>query len=1157
MNTSKPWKTGCSLAGAILLGTLATLPARGQNYPTLIEAQSPVDYWRLNETNHSPAINTISNLGSTGAAGTGYVLSGALTGEPGIVGHSVRVFNLSQDVGQETNMVDIPNLPELNPEPPFTIEYWMKPNLPFEPNDSTNAQGNLIPDTTGLCVLSSLSPNPEQDSRSGYLFYALPGSLTFRIGGEGGYAATAAANVALSNANWTHVVGEFDGTNASIYINGVLAGTGAVNNSFHINQWAPTRLGGIELDGSEYLFLDNYVFLFSGYRGFDGWIDEFAVYNSILSSNAIAAHYRTATNNPSAYDALILASSPAGYWNMDEPAFTPPNPSTYPFAADLGSLGENGTNMYGALADQPGVPGLSADSGSVLYSGEVGSLMLDTNEMTPSFTGTGEEITLAAWIRPTTLGIGYAGDIIAQGYDDVLSENYLRIADSFDWEGSGTPDVTYYDVGSVDDAFDGGPYFSAIFPVPPGDIGNWVFLVGTYDGANWNLYRNGALVAQTADGGIGPNFVQAAWSVVSRSDPDPYFGFFFPGSISEAAIFTNALDTNMILDLYNSVHRLPVITQAPQAPSPAYLGSSATFSVWADGPGTLSYQWTSNNVPLTGQTGTNLTINGLTADANATYAVIVTDPYGAVTSSVALMVTPTLPPATLVPSEETRWIGSPLSFAPASLPNQQLSYQWQMNGNAIPGANQATYTAPSAVSSAGTYTLVISNSFGVATSTPAMLSVLTPPAGYATTIVGDNPLSYFRLDETNGTTAYDYAGGNNGTYNGNYQLGQPGALSYDPDFAVTFSGATNCYLGGIGPTAINSHGTTAEFSIEAWANGAAGQVDGSAVIVKGTGNNGARFTTEQFAIGVQSGFYRFYVNDNLGGTAAAIATSGPDGKWHHLVGVCDSAGPGLTFYIDGVAAATSDLSQLNGGGILSSTDPVSIGAERSGVLPDYDLDYAGTIDEVAIYAYALTPSQVQAHYAATFGPDTAPFITVEPVSVTNYVNLPVTLTAIGAGTIPLSYQWNKVGSGPIAGATSNSFTIPNLAFADAGQYTVGLTNAIGGILSTTVTVTVLAPPTNPPAIAGLVMHLTFDGNLLDATGRGNNATNEASGGATLITNNYVPGQIGEAFTYQTTVTGSSAKRKLCQSRRAARFAIWHQQFHRQHVGAIAGQLCRE
>ncbi len=77
-----------------MIGTLATLPAHAQTYPTLVEAQSPLDYWRFSETNHSPAINVVSNQGSTGAAATGYVLNGALSGQPGIVGNSVRLFNV-------------------------------------------------------------------------------------------------------------------------------------------------------------------------------------------------------------------------------------------------------------------------------------------------------------------------------------------------------------------------------------------------------------------------------------------------------------------------------------------------------------------------------------------------------------------------------------------------------------------------------------------------------------------------------------------------------------------------------------------------------------------------------------------------------------------------------------------------------------------------------------------------------------------------------------------------------------------------------------------------------------------------------------------------------------------------------------------------------
>jgi hypothetical protein len=527
-----------------------------------------------------------------------------------------------------------------------------------------------------------------------------------------------------------------------------------------------------------------------------------------------------------------------------------------------------------------------------------------------------------------------------------------------------------------------------------------------------------------------------------------------------------------------------------------------------------------NGNALAGQTGTNLTLTGLTGASSGTYSVIVTNTYGAVTSSVVLVVTPTLPPANLVPVEETRWLGFPLDFAPATLPNQQLSFQWYHDGSPITGANQSSYTAASASNSVGSYTLVISNTFGTSTSSVATLNVLTPPAGYASAILSNKPLAYFRLDETSGTIAYDYAGGNNGNYYGSgLKFGQPGYSLIDTDYAVYFPGFTNNYVGDIGATAIDFSGINAEFSIEAWANGGSSQISGAAVVAKGQGNNGGT-ANEQFALSVVSGAYTFFVRDPTADhtISQAVARTGPDGAWHHLVGVCDASGGTIYLYIDGAVAGTAGFPAA---GVNPSTAAVSIGAEKSGVLPPYDWPYDGTIDEVAIYNYALTPAEVEAHYAISYGSDLKPFITVQPVSATNYVNLPVTVEVAAAGTVPVMYQWNKVGSGPISGATDNYFTIANLALSDAGTYTCGITNSIGGILSTSIVIAVLPAPTNPPPIAGLVMHLPFDNNLIDATGRGNNGTNEASGGATLVTNNYVPGQIGEAFTYSTSVSGTS------------------------------------
>jgi hypothetical protein len=54
--------------------------------------------------------------------------------------------------------------------------------------------------------------------------------------------------------------------------------------------------------------------------------------------------------------------------------------------------------------------------------------------------------------------------------------------------------VGQYQVGSFD-----GANHAVAYPMPAGDLNNWVHLVGTYDGVAWNLYRNGLLVARSTN----------------------------------------------------------------------------------------------------------------------------------------------------------------------------------------------------------------------------------------------------------------------------------------------------------------------------------------------------------------------------------------------------------------------------------------------------------------------------------------------------------------------------------------------------------------------------------------------------------------------------------------------------------------------------------
>lgn len=143
-----------------------------------------------------------------------------------------------------------------------------------------------------------------------------------------------------------------------------------------------------------------------------------------------------------------------------------------------------------------------------------------------------------------------------------------------------------------------------------------------------------------------------------------------------------------------------------------------------------------------------------------------------------------------------------------------------------------------------------------------------------------------------------------------------------------------------------------------------------------------------------------------------------------------------------------------------------------------------------------------------------PTIIQQPTSQTNYASLATTLSVYALGQQPIFYQWNKGGL-DIPGATANSLTFSPLSTNDAGSYSVTVSNANGSLQSAPATVTVLPDPTNSPNIPGLVLHLTFDNTLTDATGRGNNGTaiQLTAVSSNVATPTFVSGVVGSALHY--------------------------------------------
>lgn len=220
---------------------------------------------------------------------------------------------------------------------------------------------------------------------------------------------------------------------------------------------------------------------------------------------------------------------------------------------------------------------------------------------------------------------------------------------------------------------------------------------------------------------------------------------------------------------------------------------------------------------------------------------------------------------------------------------------------------------------------------------------------YAAEVLADGPVSYWKLDETSGTTAADSVGGNNGTYTGGYTLNQTGIPSTGRP-AVLFNGSSG-YVNLGAPAALN---LTAAWTLEAWVY-LVSTPNGSGIIAEqhtGSGNVlyeiGFGFSTSGAALTV--GYYTgsaWYVAAGAGLSLNA---------WHHVVGTWD--GTTLRLYADGsqVAAATPAAAPVGG------VNNMYIGKrhDNTGVAPFFP----GRIDEAAVYSTALSAERITAHYNA-------------------------------------------------------------------------------------------------------------------------------------------------------------------------------------------------
>jgi len=532
------------------------------------------------------------------------------------------------------------------------------------------------------------------------------------------------------------------------------------------------------------------------------------------------------------------------------------------------------------------------------------------------------------------------------------------------------------------------------------------------------------------------------------------------------------------------------ITTQPQSQT-GYVGQMLQLSVVATGSPTLSYQWQKNGAAIAGATGSTYTTPVQTAGNNGdSFTVVISNPVNTVTSAAAVLtINPAVAPGiTQQPVSLSVLVNDPANFTVAVSGSSPFTYQWQLNGVNLLGANAATYSIFQVQSTnVGNYTVVVSNAAGSITSALATLTIAPPGVNLAL-----NQPATASSTQNAGLSASNVV-------DGNLTTRWSSAAAVDPSWV-------EIDLGSVQPF---------DTVVLYWENAYATQyliqysTDNSNWSVAYTNNNGVggvetltfptvqgryvRMYGEQRATAYGYSLFEFQVYDvpQCGGSTERYTILGNSTvldnvsglTWQRAETTYTGANAQGAQYTQPIAQAycaaqtmrmptQAEALGISGVNSASCAFPLPWSTWTSTINP------ADSNDAAFVTYTGQTSWQIAGNFPGGVVCDSGqavppPTITTQPVAQTVALGQTATFSVAATGTGTTTYQWLKNGSA-IVGATSATYTTPVTVVGDNGAlFSVKVTNPGGTVPSTAVALTVTggtcsAVPTAPGTLTAAV-----------------------------------------------------------------------------------------